>query len=208
MVTPEMAERMSGLFPPSLISADGTQATTEPPFFVSVEEGMVHLARSAAVVVPRLVPRHAAGQGIDRYTTYERGLKEVDRDWVTSLGDATCLDQLHDWRVVGRGAGRLAEADPCVQVHLHYPASCWTVRWLWRWNGICNWAICVRMDSGEGRARPKVSLVLDDGGVVSVELTSAHVQPSWFTWLGCWALEPPGRILCRGGGGAVGCHRW
>jgi hypothetical protein len=75
-----------------------------------------------------LVPRHAAGQGINRYTAYEGDFQEVDRVWVTSLGDAACLDQLHVWRVVDRGAGRFAEADPCVRVYRHCPASRWTVR--------------------------------------------------------------------------------
>jgi hypothetical protein len=122
-----MAERMSGLFPPTLVRADGTQATTEPLLFVSVEKRMEHRTRNAAVELARLVPRHAAGQSIDRYTACEGGLQEVDRGWVTSLGGAACLDQLHDWRVVSRGAGRFAEADPCVRVHCHYPASRWTV---------------------------------------------------------------------------------
>jgi hypothetical protein len=161
MITPQMAERMSGLFPPTFVSADSTQATTEPLLFVSSEEGMVHLARSAAVVLARLVPRHAAGQGVDRYTACEGGSQEVDCGWVASLGDAACLDQLHVRRVVGCGAGRLAEADPCVRVHRHYHTSRWTVRWLWRRVGIRSWAVCVRMASGEGWARPKVSLTTE-----------------------------------------------
>jgi hypothetical protein len=180
-----MAERMSGLFPPTFISADGTQATMEPLLFVSAEEGMENWTRSAAVVLARLFPRHAASQGIDRYTACEGGLQEVDRGWVTSLGDAACLDQLHVWRVVGRGAGRLAKADSCVRVRCHYPASRWTVRWMRGWIGICSWAMYVYMVGGEGRARPKVSLVLDDGGIVSVVLTCNRVQLPWLPWLGC-----------------------
>jgi hypothetical protein len=123
-----MAERMSGLFPPTLVGADGAQATTEPLLFVSAKEGMEYRTRSAAVVLAGLIPRHAASQGIDRYTACERGLQEADRGWVTSLGDAACLDHLDVWRVVDRGAGRLAEADPGVRVHRHCPASRWTVR--------------------------------------------------------------------------------
>jgi hypothetical protein len=176
MVTLEMAQRMSGLFPPSLISADDTEATTDPLLFVSAEEGMEYLTRSAAVVLARLVPRHAAGQGLDRYTACKDVSHEVDRSWVTSLGGTACLDQLHVWCVVGRGVGRLAEADPCARVHRHYPASRWTVRWLRRWIGVRSCAVCICMVGGEGGARPKVSLVFDDGGIVSVVLTCACVQ--------------------------------
>jgi hypothetical protein len=61
----EMPERIFGLFPSPLISADGTQTTTEHVFLVIVEKDPGHLARSAAVVLARLVPRHAASQGID-----------------------------------------------------------------------------------------------------------------------------------------------
>jgi hypothetical protein len=53
--------------------------------------------------------------------------------------------------------------------------------------------MCVRIESREGWARPKVSLVLDDGGVVSVVLTCVRVQPPWLPWHGCWALEPLGQ---------------
>jgi hypothetical protein len=188
-----MAERMSRLFPPTLVGADGTQATTEPLLFISVEEGMEHRTGGAAVVLARLVPRHAAGQGIDRYATCEGGFQEVDRGWVPSLGGAACLDRLDIWRVVDCRAGRLAEADPSVRVHRHYPASHCTVCWLRRWIGVCRWAVCVYMVDGEGRARPKVSLVLNDGGVVSVVLTCARVQPPWLPRLGCRALEPVDR---------------
>jgi hypothetical protein len=52
--------------------------------------------------------------------------------------------------------------------------------------------MCVRIESREGWARPKVSLVLDDGGVVSVVLTCAHVQLLWLPRLGCRAVEPLG----------------
>jgi hypothetical protein len=61
----EMAERISGLLPSPFVSADGTQATTEPLVLVIAEKAPEHLARSAAVVLARLVPRHAASQGID-----------------------------------------------------------------------------------------------------------------------------------------------
>jgi hypothetical protein len=58
----------------------------------------------------------------------------------------------------------------------------------------------VRVVGGEGRPGPKVSLVLDDGRVVSVVLTCARVQPPW---LPC-APEPLGRrsaevVLARWG---------
>jgi hypothetical protein len=53
--------------------------------------------------------------------------------------------------------------------------------------------MCVRTVGGEGRDRPKVSLVLEDGGLVAVVLTCARLQPPWLPWLGCWAPEPLGR---------------
>jgi hypothetical protein len=123
-----MAERMSGLFPPSLVSTDDTKTTTEPLFFVSAEGGMGHLARSAAVILARFVPRHAARQGLGRYTACEDASHEVDHGWVAFLGDAACLDQPHVWRVAGRGAGRLAETYPRVRCIVTYPESPWTFR--------------------------------------------------------------------------------
>jgi hypothetical protein len=138
----EMPERIFGLFPSPLISADGTQATTEPLVLVSAEKDPEHLARSTAVVLACLVPRHAAGQGIDRHTACKDVTQEADRRWVASIGDTACLDQLHVWCVVSRGAARLAEADPCVR--RQYPTSRLAVHWLRRWIGICSWDICVQ----------------------------------------------------------------
>jgi hypothetical protein len=100
MITMEMAERMSGMFPPSLVSADDTETTTEPLFFVNAEGGMGHLARSAAVGRATFVPRHAAGQGLDRYTACEDVSHEIDHAWTSSTFDVS--------------SGRLAEA-----VHRH-----------------------------------------------------------------------------------------
>jgi hypothetical protein len=183
----EMAERIFGLSPPPLISADGTQTTTEHVVLVTVEKDPEHLARSTAVVLARLVPRHAASQGIDRYTACKDVPQEADCRWITSFCDTACLDQLHVWRVVGRGAGRLAEADPCVRVHRHCPSSRWTVRWLQRWIGRALFVGVVG-----GRAGPKVSLVLNDGAV-PVVLTCTRVQPPWLPWLVGWAPEPLAR---------------
>jgi hypothetical protein len=167
-----MAERVFGLFPSPLIGADGTQATTEPLVLVSAEKDPEHLARSTAVVLARLVPRHAASQGIDRYTGCKDDSQEADRRWVTSVCDAACLDQPKVWSIVGRGASRLAQADPSAWVRRHYPVGCWTVRWL-------RSRVYVHMVSGDGGAKPKVSLLRDEGGVVFLLLTCARGQPPW-----------------------------
>jgi hypothetical protein len=92
MIALQVAEDIFGLFPSSLISADDTKATMESIVLVSAEKYLEHLARSTAVVLARLVPRHTTSQGIDRYTACKDDSQEADRRWVTSVYDAACLE--------------------------------------------------------------------------------------------------------------------
>jgi hypothetical protein len=123
----------------------------EPILLVSAEEGPEHLARSAMVVFACLVPRHAAGQGLDRYTACKDVPQEADRCWVTSVCHAACLDQPQVGSIVSRGTSCLAEADLCVWVCRRYPTGCWTVRWL------RSRIDAMHMVGGERQAGPKVS---------------------------------------------------
>lgn len=95
MVALEMAERIFGVFPPTLVRFDGTEATMEPLLLASTEEDAERLAGGAVVILTRLVPRQAARQGRSRYAVCEHGPQEVDRRVVTPVGDAARLDRSH-----------------------------------------------------------------------------------------------------------------
>ena len=64
MIALEMAERVFGIFPSSLVGTDGTETPTESVLLVDTKEHSEHLAGSALVVLAGLVTRHVASQGL------------------------------------------------------------------------------------------------------------------------------------------------
>jgi hypothetical protein len=154
----ERAEGISGCFhpPSSAPTAHRRQRNFLPS---SVGRRTRNIWPGATQPYSRFVPRHAVSQSIDLYTACEGVPQEADRRWVTSVCDTACLDQPQVWSIVGRGASRRAEA---VSVCCRYPAGCSRVRWLRSRVGPCRCAMHMHMVSGDGGARPNVSLLRDD----------------------------------------------
>jgi hypothetical protein len=202
MVTLEVAERIPCMFPSSFVSVDGTEATAEPPPLVNAKEDPEHLTGSAVVVLTGLVPRHATGQGPGRYVVCEYGWQEVDRRWVASVGDAACLHELHIWRIVGRRAGLLAEADPGVRVCSHSAVSCWGAHWLRSRINVCEYT----MTGSDRWAWLNVSVI----GADAVEHILGTHKCSYVVAGATQGsmLGIPGRNTCRVGGGTVEYHGW
>ena len=101
----EVAERVFGMSPSSLISIASTEATAEPLLLVNTKEDPEHLTRSAMVIPARLVPSHAAGQSIDNDAGCEDSWQVAGCCWVASVSDAAFLHQRYVWRVVGSRQG-------------------------------------------------------------------------------------------------------
>ena len=103
--------------------------------------------------------------GHGRYIVCEDGSQEVGHCWVASVGDATCLDEGHVWRIFGRSMRLLAEAYPSVRVCGHPTVGRWVVH---RSRiDVCGYGVV----GEDRRGRPKVSLL---GSSENLVLTSGR----------------------------------
>ena len=71
MIALEMAKRIFSVFPPSLISTNGTQTAMEPLVFIDAKEDAVYLAGATIMVVACLAARQLPRQRILRDTPDE-----------------------------------------------------------------------------------------------------------------------------------------
>jgi len=91
MITLQVSERVTRVFPSSLIGTSCAKTAAEPLFLIDAKKHAIYLARLAIVILTRLAARHLPRQCTLRDTTNEYHWKQGNSSWISATSGTASL---------------------------------------------------------------------------------------------------------------------